>query len=422
MSVKRSIFILAFVMVLALLPMAIACSPAATPAAPTGTPAAEVKILKVGCTLPFTNSLGIDTKKALEGIIIPAFNKAGGLTVKGQKYNIEMVIYDDQYTAPGGRAAVEKLVNDDKVKYIICQVGSAPIVAGLAVTEPAKVLVMCGGASPTIVSPSNKYVFGTATWRTNLAPLFPLLKKAFPAAQTMVNLSPDDETGRSLAAANTKAAEAVGIKVLDSIYYPRDTQDFAPFATKIMALKPDIMDYPGTAAGTQFGLQFKALYEAGLKVAHVSPMAPNPVEIFSVAPKQSMEGLISVMASTDVPNPSPMAQQYKNAWMAKYGDWSNASLNWIPAFYAFVEAVKKADSLDPEVIATYMSSNGLQWESPNGKAMLVKRPDIKNDRYCDTCASLDFGLFKNGNYEYIGTISAEEALKANQAAFGGNWQ
>jgi hypothetical protein len=117
-----------------------------------------------------------------------------------------------------------------------------------------------------------------------------------------------------------------------------------------------------------------------------------------------------------------MALQYKQAWTAKYGQWSVASLTWIPAFYAFIEAVKKADSVDPEAIAAYLSSNGLQWESPNGKGMLVKRPDYKNDRYCDTCASLDFGLFKNGKYEYLGTISAEEALKANQSAFGGNWQ
>jgi hypothetical protein len=45
-----------------------------------------------------------------------------------------------------------------------------------------------------------------------------------------------------------------------------------------------------------------------------------------------------------------------------------------------------------------------------------------NPKYCDTCASLDFGLFKNGKYEYLGTISAEEGVEANQAAFGGVWR
>jgi branched-chain amino acid transport system substrate-binding protein len=401
-------------------PLLVACNPA--PTTPSTSPAStEVKTLKVGCTLPFTNSLGIDTKKALE-MIVPAFNQAGGLTVKGQKYNIDVIIYDDKYTADGGRAAVERLVNEDKVNFIICQVGSAPIVAGLAVTEPANVLVFCGGASGKIISPQNKYTYGTATWRTNLAPLFPLLKKNFPNAQTMVNLSPDDETGKALAADNAKAAASIGIKVLESIFYPRDTQDFAPFATKIMSLKPDIMDYPGAVAGTQFGLQFKALYEAGYKGVHISPMQPNLVEVLAVTPKESMENLISIMPATDITNPAEMAKKYKADWVAKYGEWSSASLNWIPAFYAFVEAINKVDSVDPSVVAAYLSANGLQWESPNGKGILVKRPDLNNNRFCDTCASLDFGLFKNGKYEYLGTITAEEALKANETAFGGSWK
>jgi len=406
-------------LILAASPLLVSCSP--TPAAPPAPPVTEVKTLKVGCTLPFTNSLGIDTKKALE-MIVPAINQAGGLTVKGQKYNIDLIIYDDKYTADGGRAAVEKLVNDDKVQYIVCQIGSAPIVSGLAVTEPAKVLVFCGGASDKIINPANKYTYGTATWRTNLPPLFPLLQKAFPNAKTMVNLSPDDETGKALARDHTRIATALGIKVLDSIYYPRDTQDFAPFATKIMSLNPDIMDYPGAVAGTQFGLQFKALYDAGYRGAHISPMPPNLKEVLAVTPKESLEGLISILPATEVPNPSPVAQQYKADWTAKYGDWSVVSLTWIPAFYAFTQAVKNADSVDPEVVAAYIAANGLQWESPNGKGMLVKRPDYKSDRFCDTCASLDFGIFKNGKYEYLGTLTPEESLKANETAFGGTWK
>jgi len=414
---KRAVF-LCIAMILIAMPLLAACS---APAAPKPAAPQEIKTIKVGCSLPFDNSLGIDTKKALD-MIVPAFNKAGGLTVKGQRYNIEMVMYDDKYTGDGGRAAVERLVNEDKVKYIVCQVGSAPILAGLVVTEPAKVLVMCGGAATPIVSAKNKYVYGTATWRTNLPPMFPLLRKAFPEAKTMVNLSPDDDTGKSLAKDHAKIATALGIQVLDNIFYPRSTNDFAPFATKIMSLKPDIMDYPGTLAGTQFGLQFKALYEAGFKGAHISPMPPSMGEVLAVTPKESLEGLISVLPCTEVPEPTAMAKEYKAAWIAKYGEWSTVSLTWIPAFYCFVEAVKKADSLDPEVICNYISTNGVEWESPNGKGMLVRRPDLGNDRFCDTVASLDFGIYRNGKYEYAGTVSAADALKANQDAFGGKWK
>jgi hypothetical protein len=120
-----------------------------------------------------------------------------------------------------------------------------------------------------------------------------------------------------------------------------------------------------------------------------------------------------------VPQPSEISKKYQADWTAKYGAWSVASLNWIPAFYAFLAAVKQADSLDPQTVSDLLSSKGVQWESPNGKAMLVKRPDYKSNRFCDTCASLDFGLYKNGKYEYLATVTAEESLKANETAFGG---
>jgi len=421
--VKRRIAFITLAMVVMAIPLLISCSPAATPPAPP-TPPAEVKTLKVGASLPFTDSMGIDTKKALE-MIVPAFNKAGGLTVKGQQYNLDYLpyIYDDKYTADGGRAAVERLVNEDKVKFIVGQIGSAPIVAGLTVTEPARVLVFGGGASDKIINPNNKYVFGTAVWRTNLPPLFPYLKQAFPNARTIVNLSPDDETGKNLARDNSKVAAAAGFTVLDSVYYPRPTQDFAPFATKVVSLNPDVVNFPGTAAGTPFGLQLKALYEAGYKGGLVSPMPPNLPEVLSVAPREALEGMVTIMPPTEVPTPTPMASQYQKDWTARYGQWSVASLQWIPAFYAFVEAIKKADSLDPEAVASYISANGLSWESPNGKAMLVKRPDYKNDRFCDTVSSLNFGKFIGGKYEFLGSISAEDLAKANEAAFGGgSWK
>jgi len=58
--------------------------------------AAEVKTLKVGCTLPLNVGFGVETKKALE-IIVPAFNKAGGFDINGQKYKVDLIIYDDKY-------------------------------------------------------------------------------------------------------------------------------------------------------------------------------------------------------------------------------------------------------------------------------------------------------------------------------------
>ena len=61
--------------------------------------AAEVKTLKVGCTLPLNVGFGVETKKALE-IIVPAFNKAGGFDINGQKYKVDLIIYTENAINP----------------------------------------------------------------------------------------------------------------------------------------------------------------------------------------------------------------------------------------------------------------------------------------------------------------------------------
>jgi len=218
----------------------------------------DMDTLKVGSTLPLNLGMGVETKKMLE-VIVPNFNQAGGLTVKGKKVAVDLIIYDDKYSAEAGRAAVERLIYQDKVRYIICQIGSAPIVAGLSIAEQEKVLTLAGCASAKIVSPGNKYTFGTSTTRTSIPPLWLMAKRIFPKANTVVFISPDDETGKARAAEEKKVAEANGVKVLDVLYYARDTVDFSTIAAKAKGLSPDVISYPGAVAGTQFGLQMKAM-------------------------------------------------------------------------------------------------------------------------------------------------------------------
>jgi ABC-type branched-subunit amino acid transport system substrate-binding protein len=384
-------------------------------------PSKDVKILKVGCTLPLNTGMGVETKKMLE-VIVPKFNDAGGLIVKGQRYQIDLIIYDDKYSAESGRAAVERLVYQDKVKFIICQIGSAPIVAGLSTTESEKVMNMVGGASPKIVSPKNQYIFGTSTTRTSIPPLWTMVKRVFPNAKTVVFISPDDETGRARAKEETQVAEAFGVKVLQVLHYPRDTVDFSSIAAKAKSFNSDLIDYPGAVAGTQFGLQLKAMYGAGFRGGHVSAITPQMDEITAVASNEALEGLLCTMQGTEVPSPSPLAREVKQDYMKKYGKWSVASLTWIPAWYAFIQAIKKADSLDPVVIANLIATKGLEWEIPNGKAMLVKRPDLENNKYCDTCSEMAYGQIKSGKLAYIGRISLDETVSACEKVFGGEWR
>jgi branched-chain amino acid transport system substrate-binding protein len=380
--------------------------------------AQSVKMLKVGSILPLNFGMGVDTKNALE-MLAADFNAAGGIVIKGQRYNVELIVYDDKWTAEAGRAAVEKLVYQDKVKYLISTISSPTIVSGLALFEQEKILNLFAGASLRILDPSLRYTFGASTVRTSLPPVWTAAKKIWPNAKTVVFLAPNDEGGKARAIEEKQVAEAFGVKVLDTLYYPRSTTDFSSLGLKAKSYNPDLIDYPGTDAGTQFGLQIKAIYAAGFRGGQVSAIGPKMEEVKAVTSNESLEGLMAKMGDTELPNPPAVAKAFRERITKTYGKWSDASLPWIPAWFALIEAMKKADSVDPTVIADYLAKNGLEWQRVDGKAMLIKRPDQKNMTYCDSISEAQYGQVKNGQLVATTRLSLPEVLAACEKIFGG---
>lgn len=379
--------------------------------------AAEVKTLKIGCSLPLNVSLGLEMKKYLE-ILVPRFNEAGGLVVKGERYNIEMIIYDDKYTAEGGRAAFERLVHLDKVKFIVGNVGSAPTVAGLPISEANGVITFCGAASPKIIDPKNRYTARTSPQTTLEPAVRTWIMKHYPI-KTMVTLSPDDETGKIMSKVAAQCAEAYGAKILDHLYYPRGTTDYSPIATKIRTLNPDDVNFAGSSGGTDVGLQLKELYRSGWRGMRYLPML-TLTEVASVCTNEQMEGAMSTAKPTDIESPNKLAAELKDAYIKKYGTWNNAGVMFTTSFYAFIAAVGKANSLDKDDIMSAL--RGLEFDSPGGYCKMIKRPDYNNDKVCDVVATVYVGQIKNGKLVTVGVEEAESAIKGCEKIFGGKWK
>jgi len=384
--------------------------------------AQPAKVLKVGTVLPLNFGMGVDTKNALE-MLAGDLNAAGGVAIKGQRYTIDLIVYDDKWTAEGGRAAMERLVYQDQVDYLVSIISSPTIVSGLNLVEQAKILNLCAGTTPKLLDPKLRYTFGLSTTRTSTPALWTAVSKTWPNAKTVVFLAPNDEGGRARATEEKQVAESFGVKVLDALFYPRSAVDFTSLAVKAKSYNPDLVDYPGADTGTQFGLQVKAVYAAGFKGGQISAINPKMDEVTAVTSNESLEGLLCKMPDTELPNPPSIAKAFKEAIIKKYGKWSDSSLPWIPAWYALMAVLKKADSVDSTTIAEMLSATGLEFQRVDGKAMMVKRPDLKNTRYCDTIAEAQYGQAKNGKIMPVTRLNLQEVLAANERAYGGgSWK
>jgi hypothetical protein len=79
-------------------------------------------------------------------------------------------------------------------------------------------------------------------------------------------------------------------------------------------------------------------------------------------------------------------------------------------------ALEKAQSLEAQKIAAVIGS-GLEFDTPNGIARMIARPDMGNERTIDVCYETRVGKIVSGKAEVQAVIPIEEGIAAAQAYF-----
>jgi ABC-type branched-subunit amino acid transport system substrate-binding protein len=380
--------------------------------------AAEPKVLKLGSTVPLKSKEGIQIKKWLE-LLAERQNRAGGLVVKGQQYNVQMVIYDDEYSADAGRACAERLIYQDKVKHIICQWGSAPIVATLGIAEPNKVLMICDGMTEKPMEPQFHYVYRAPSlfWNNGGQVYYVEHFKKLGLPMTAVIINPDDVTGRGAAEKNALIFKNLGVRVLDNLFYKRDTTDYTPYATKIKSLNPGYVDTGTSPGGAPTLLLAKALYDVGYQGGKIfNNMADTWKDVVEKVGPQAIEGALGLFKDPRQYRKEKWVLELCDAYEKKYGLWETDAVNWIAGWFIFTAAVQKANSLEVEDLVRAM--NGLEVDTLDARRRFVARPDKNNPRTCDAVPEYMTGIVKDGKFQLLKALSIEDNYTMTIKAFG----
>lgn len=409
-------FILILIILVAIVSILTACSKQTT------TTAASTQTLKVGCTLPFNNAFGIEANKIIKDIIIPDVN-TNGIVIKGQRYNIQPIIYDDNYDANTGKAAAERLINQDNVKYIVGVIGSAPTVAMIPVCQQNNILLISGCTNNAIVGQNLTLDFRSSRAGIIEPALFASILKTVSASSldTVVLTAPDDDSGHAaIRDYGVKICDYYKFKVLDTLYYPRDTTDFSALTTKIKSLNPKLVYMDNSNGSSDYALEQKALYQAGYRGKTVIPQTVQWADVSKIATNEQLEGTYCRIGDEQTTTPSPTAQKVINAYKAKYGELNTVGFEWVNAWYMFFAAMKKANSLDVNDIAAAMK--GLEFDTAVGMVRVYQRPDLGCTRYCNSVYGVVSGEVTNGTTKVIGTASINDVVKiCEQVLGGGTW-
>jgi branched-chain amino acid transport system substrate-binding protein len=370
--------------------------------------------LKVGAVMDFGFPLHVQYKKQLDAVV-PDFNKKGGLVIQGQKYDIEVIMYDDKFNAETARTAVERLIYRDKVKFIM---GDETADAWLPLTEANKIIVTCGGPSPKVRGPDHNYVFQSTSLNTQSPVAWAWFSKAHPEMKKVCAVFTDDLKGHAEGKNLERLCGVFGQKIMDIIYYPPDTTDFSAIATRLKNLDPDVFT---TCAGgpVQDSLSFKAMKESGWNGVIFSYVGLNPASIKKIISLDFVEGMIGCMNGTDMPTPPPFSQEFRDMYTAKHGRYDDPSILHINNWYLLMAALEQVQSLDSDKIAAHIAK-GMKFVSPQAPAMTISRPDLNNPRCVDTLFEVNVGRIKKGAIEgIIAHIPLEMGLEYLKVFFAG---
>ncbi len=284
--------------------------------------------LKIGALVTLSGAgaaWGQGMKNAAE-LAADQVNAKGGLEVGGKKYKVEVVAYDDKYQANEGVTVANRLVFEDKVKYMIGPVGSAVVLAIQPITEKNKVIVMTLGFTPKALEATKPFTFrpNVTTAEVSQPQISWLIKTQ--GIKNVGALFPNDETGQAISKDLEIAYKNGGATLSAKEFFERNRVDFVPLLTRMMARGIDAIELDGNSPTTA-GLIVKQARELGFKGKIIRTGGPATQEIVNVAGKTAAEGMF---VHTPVNPQLPSTKAYMDLYAAKYKSPMNG---FSPAFY-----------------------------------------------------------------------------------------
>lgn len=250
--------------------------------------------LKVGVLGGMTGP-GAPWGLAIDGgvkIATDEINQAGGLKVGDKTYKIEVVSYDDHYKAADAVTAVNRLIDQDKVKYIVGPIGSASLLAIKPITEKNKVVLLSNTYTTEALNAETRYMFRVLpTTNEYDGQLIGWLKQNRPNIKRVAIISPNDATGWSTQKGKKKVYEGNGFEVADARFFERSQNDFRTLLAGILAKKVDLIELD-VIPPAQAGLVIRQAREMGYKGPFTKFGGNNVAETVKSAGAENAEGTL----------------------------------------------------------------------------------------------------------------------------------
>lgn len=327
-------------------------------------------VVVLGTAVSLTGKYALNGHNLKDGydLAVAQINDKGGVTIDGKPYRLKVRYYDDESTPARGTELVERLIQQDEVKFILGPYSSSLTKAVVPVTERYKVpMVEANGASRELFTEGYRYIF--AVLSTSDQYLRPVLELAARHAEklgtaddlTMAMATSDDPFAQDVRAGVLEDAMRLGINCVIDDRLPPGLDDMSVTLNKVKALKPDLLVVSGQEQGALTAV--KQIEALGVDIPMIALTHCDSARLAQRLPRSG--------AHIFCPNQWHRSLEYEGELFGKADDFARRfeevygyeapyqAAQSAAAVYVFADAFKRAQSLDPEKVRDAISATDL---------------------------------------------------------------
>ena len=368
-------------------------------------------VIKVGNTAALSGPAAAWGNMLTRGydIAVEEINASGGVKINGTRYDFRIITYDDQYNQSAVLANTQKLVLQDKVKFLNV-LGGACTYTARPVTKKNDVMLFAYATGEKFLGPDWPLVFRNCAEGGNACrAFFPWLKKNRPEVKKIAMMSPDDETGREAAFVANLTAKAQGFEVVAEEYTARNVTDFYPILTRVLAKKPDLLYTDDTPPGQSVTI-FRQAWELGFKGLRAITCVMPASLINDVVGAKGAEGILSGFEWPHGQYPTKIGNDLSAKYKKRYGeDMTAPAAVYYGTLYLLKASLEKAGTCEDTYKIAKVMAEMKPPSQPFGEAFWGGEKLVGIKRML--CTPTPIAVFERGKWKLIASVPAVEIYR-----------
>ena len=354
----------------------------------------QTHIIKLGSASPLTGPqahLGQDNANGAQ-LAVDEINAAGGVKLAGKTWQLRLLAEDDQ-ADPKTATTVAQQLADDNVAGVIGHLNSGASIPAAKVYDDAGI--------PQISPSSTAIAYTHLGFRTAYRVMTNDSQQGSALAQFAThNLHAtriavvDDRTayGQGLADEFARAAKANGAQIVDREYTTDHSTDFLAILTSIKAQNPDVVFFGGM--DPQAGPFARQMRQIGL---NAQLLGGDGMETDQFIKLDGEAAAGAVASNPGLPlDQMPGGEQFRQHFTTRFGPIQNYAPYAYDAVYVMVDAMKRANSPDPEKYLPMLAST--DYRGVTGEIRFDSHGDLRS-------GAVTLYQVTHGHWQPITTVS-----------------